>query len=96
LAGKSAEKQVRVSGRREKRNQSILSEVKTNITRAEKLVSSGQLEEARRAVITAASSMDKAAGKKVLHPGNTARRKSRLVKKLNAAVASPPAKSQSK
>jgi len=60
---------------------------KTNITKAERLIFSGELEGAQKAVVAAISSLDKAAGKGILHANNTARRKSRLMKKLNEAQA---------
>ena len=82
---KSAKKQVRVTERRRLRNRSIRSLVKTNITKAERLIFSGELESARAAVVAAISSLDKAAEKGILHPNNAARRKSRLMKKLNEA-----------
>ena len=82
---KSAEKRVRASGRKQVRNKSILSLCKTNITKAEKLIFSGELETAQKAVMTAISSLDKAAEKGVIHPNNAARRKSRLMKKLSEA-----------
>jgi len=82
---KSAQKQVRVIERRRLRNKSIRSLCKTNITKAERLIFSGELELAREAVIAAISSLDKAAEKGILHPNNVARRKSRLMKKLNEA-----------
>jgi small subunit ribosomal protein S20 len=87
LAGKSAEKAARVASRKRERNKSIRSQVKTNITRAEKLIFTGEMEAARGAVAEAVSSLDKASEKKVIHGNNAARRKSRLVKKLNQAVA---------
>jgi len=59
--------------------------VKTSITRAEKLIFGGELEAAREAVAVAVVSLDKAAEKGILHRNNTARRKSRLVRKLNQA-----------
>jgi small subunit ribosomal protein S20 len=62
--------------------------VKTSVTKAERLIFSGELESARRAVIAAISSLDKAAEKGVIHPNNAARRKSRLMKKLNEALSS--------
>jgi len=80
-------KQVRVVERRRLRNKSIRSRAKTFITKAEKLIFSGELEAAQSAVIAAISSLDKAAEKGVIHPNNAARRKSRLVKKLNEARA---------
>lgn len=86
-ATKSAQKQVRVSERRRLRNKSIRSQCKTNITKAEGLIFSGELELAQKAVIDAVSSLDKAAEKGVIHPNNAARRKSRLMKKLSKAKA---------
>ena len=85
---KSAKKRVRVAEKRQLHNKSIRSQVKTNITKAEQLIFSGELEAARTAVVTAISSLDKAAEKGVLKSNNSARRKSRLMKKLNQALAS--------
>ena len=88
---KSAQKQMRVAERRQLRNKSIRSLCKTNITKAERLIFSGELETAQKAVIAAISSLDKAAEKGVIHPNNAARRKSRLMMKLNQAQASSSA-----
>jgi small subunit ribosomal protein S20 len=85
---KSVQKQVRVAERRRLRNKSVRSRCKTDITKAERLIFSGELEAAQGAVVAAVSSLDKAAGKGVIHPNNAARRKSRLTKKLNEAQAS--------
>ena len=85
---KSAKKRVRVTERRRLRNRSIRSQCKTNITKAERLIFSGELEAARVAVVAAISSLDKAAEKGVIHPNNAARRKSRLMDKLNEAQGS--------
>jgi small subunit ribosomal protein S20 len=79
---------VRVAERRQLRNKSIRSRCKTDITKAERLIFSGELELAQKAVIVAISSLDEAAEKGVIHPNNAARRKSRLMKKLNEASAS--------
>ena len=84
---KSAKKQVNINGKRRLRNKSIRTLCKTNITKAEKMVLSGELEVAQEAVKTAVSSLDKAAEKGVIHPNSSARRKSRLVKKLINAQA---------
>ncbi len=84
---KLAKKQVRVDERRRQRNKSIRSQVKTRITKAEKLIFSGELESAQSAVVAAISALDKAAEKGVIHPNNAARRKARLMKKLNEAQA---------
>ncbi|MFC1847304.1 30S ribosomal protein S20 [Chloroflexota bacterium] len=82
---KSAQKRVRVSEKKRVRNKSARSLSKTNITKAEKLIFSGELEAAQKAVVDAISSLDKAAEKGIIHPNNAARRKSRLAKKLNQA-----------
>jgi len=65
----------------------VRSEIKTGITKAEKLMFSGELEEAQKAVGAAVSSLDKAANKQIIHANNAARRKARLLKKLNQTVA---------
>jgi len=87
LASKSAQKQGRVGSRRQLRNKSIRSEVKTNVTKAEKLIFAGDLKAAQAAVKEAVSSLDKASEKQLIHGNNAARRKSRLLKKLNQAAA---------
>ena len=83
---KSSQKQVRVSETRRLRNKSARSLCKTNITKAERLIFLGELELAQAAVVAAATALDKAAEKGILHPNNAARRKSRLMKKLNQAL----------
>lgn len=82
---KSAKKAVRATKPRRMRNKSMRSLCKTSITKAEKLIFSGDVEAGQEAVKTAVSSLDKAAEKGILHPNNSARRKSRLMKKLNGA-----------
>ncbi|MFC2026986.1 30S ribosomal protein S20 [Chloroflexota bacterium] len=80
---KSAQKQMRVAQRRRARNKPVQSQTKTLVSKAEELIFSGDIEPAQGAVIVAISSLDKAASKGILHPNSAARRKSRLVKKLN-------------
>ena len=82
---RSVQKQARINERRRLRNKSILSLCKTNIIKAERLIFSGELELGREAVVVAVSSLDKAAEKGVIPPNSAARRKSRLMKKLNEA-----------
>ena len=83
----SAQKQVRVTEKRQLRNKSVRSLTKTNIIKAERFIFSGMLDEAQDAVAAAIRSLDKAAEKGIIHPNNAARRKSRLIKKLNKARA---------
>ncbi len=63
----------------------IRSRVKTLIKKARAFIAAGNLEAARVAVGDAISALDKAAEKGVLHRNNAARRKSRLMRRYNAA-----------
>ena len=91
MGSKSAQKHDRAAAKKQRRNKSVRSQVKTNISKAEKLVFSGELEAAREAVATAVASLDGAAEKGMIHGNNAARRKSRLMKKLNTMTAAPAA-----
>jgi len=82
---KTAEKSARSSVRKAERNKAIRSGAKSKITRAEKLIASKQGAEAGAAVTEAISSLDRAAKRKVIHANTAARKKSRLMKKLNAS-----------
>jgi small subunit ribosomal protein S20 len=95
LANKSAQKAARASLRRQVRNKSTLSQVKTDIARAESVITAGDTKAAQEAVAKAISSLDKAVIKKVLHANNAARHKSRLLNKLNKAMAQPKSSSKS-
>jgi small subunit ribosomal protein S20 len=92
LGSKSAQKVARASARRQERNKSTRSQVKTDITKAEKLIAEGNTDAAKEAVAAAITALDKAAEKKVFHDNSSARRKSRLMKKLNKGAAPPKAK----
>lgn len=81
---KSALKRIRIAEKRRERNTSYNSRVKTMLKKAEQTIASGT---ADVAVITAAiSTLDKAANKGVIHKNNAARRKSRLMKKINTVA----------
>ena len=92
----SAQKQMRVAERRRLRNKSVRSQSKTQITKAEKLIFSGDFDAAQKAAVAATSSLDKAAEKGIIHNNNAARRKSRLMKRLNKAKTLSSAKVESK
>ena len=83
---RSAAKQMRVAERRRVRNRTVKSAVKTFIRKAERTITTS-VEEAQAQVVQAVKSLDKAATKGILHKRNVARRKSRLMKKLNVAQA---------
>ncbi|MFQ5886791.1 MAG: 30S ribosomal protein S20, partial [Anaerolineae bacterium] len=52
----------------------------------DRLIAEGKLEEAAQAARQAMSALDKAAVKGVIHKNNAARRKARLMKRLNLAL----------
>lgn len=83
---KSAQRAARVAQRKAERNKPIRSSVKTYITKARRLILANELEAAQEAVKQAVKALDKAAQKGVMHPNNAARRKSRLMKRLNQAL----------
>jgi len=86
LGSKSVEKRVRQSEKRRIRNKAVRSTTRTYIKRAEQSIQIGELDTAREMIDTSIKSLDKAAEKGIIHPNNAARRKSRLVKKLNKAL----------
>ena len=80
----AAEKRMRQEKKRRLRNRMVKSIVKTHITKARQAITSGA--DAQEAVRAAVSELDRAAKKGVIHRNNAARRKSRLMKQLNAAI----------
>jgi small subunit ribosomal protein S20 len=88
---KSALKAIRVSERRRLRNQPIRSGVKTAVRRARSEIDAGNSEVAQQATVQAVSKLDKAVTKGVLHWRNAARKKSRLMRRLNQAAAASSA-----
>jgi len=82
---KSAIKRVRTAERRRRINQVHRSRARTYVKKTRVLIAAGKLEEAEEMVRQAASALDTAAQKGVIHPNNAARRKSRLMKQLNQA-----------
>ena len=85
---KSAEKMIKVAEKKRIRNRGVKSAVKTFVRKAERGIVAAS-EESAAMVVVAISKLDKAASKGILHKRNAARRKSRLMKKLNSmAVAS--------
>ena len=79
----SAEKRMRQERKRRMHNRMVKSIVKTQITKARQAIA-GQTADAEAAVRAAVSELDRAAKKGVIHKNNAARRKSRLMKQLNA------------
>ena len=83
----SARKRIRTSEKRRLRNRPFRSSARTAVKKAEIAIAAGDQAVAKDAVLAATSQLDRVAQKGVIHPNNAARRKSRLMKKLNALAA---------
>lgn len=81
---KSAEKRMRQSEKRRMINASTKSSVKTRIKKVLESVEAKDLEKAKEELYVTAKALSKAASRGVLHKNNTARKISRLTKKVNA------------
>ncbi|MEN9646819.1 MAG: hypothetical protein RL238_3488 [Actinomycetota bacterium] len=79
---KSQKKRILTNAKRAERNKAVKSELKTRVKTAQSTAGTEQGEEALRLAV---KRLDMAAAKGVIHPNQAARRKSRLMKKLNAA-----------
>lgn len=84
----SAKKRIRSSARKQERNRHFRVSARTYIKKTRLHLREGDLEKAEAAAREAASTLDKAARKGILHPRNAARRKGRLMKAVAAAKAS--------
>ena len=83
---KSSIRSVKTDAELRAKNFSVKSSVKTAIRKTAETITAGKTEEATTLHNKAASTIDKAASKGVLHKNTAARKKSRLAKKLNATV----------
>lgn len=81
----SALKRVRHSLRRREINRRSRSQAKTLVQRATSIATGRAEGDAGEAVVAAVSALDRAAEKGLIHPNNAARRKSRLMARVNAA-----------
>ncbi len=81
---KSALKRIRSNERKRIANRIVLVRSRTFVKKATATISGGDVEAARAATLAAIRELDKAVTKGVLHKNTAARKKSRLMKKLNA------------
>ena len=79
-----SEKSARSSERKRLRNRRIRSATRTIIARAVNTLQRGGPQDTEPAVIRAVRALDKAVTKGIIHRNNAARKKSRLMAKLNA------------
>ena len=84
---KSAMKRVKVIEKKTMRNNMIKSGYRTAVKKFEQALESGNVEEAKALFSEATKKIDQACTKGVLVKNTAARKRSRLAKKLNAAIA---------
>ncbi|MBK6327145.1 MAG: 30S ribosomal protein S20 [Chloroflexi bacterium] len=82
---KSAKKRMRQVEKRTDRNRMFKASARTYIKKVRRLIEEGNIEEAEIVAKSAYSTLDKAARKNIIHPGNAARRKGRIMAALAAA-----------
>ena len=83
---KSSIRSVKTDAQRRASNFAIKSTVKTAVRKTVETAAAGKSDEATTLLAKAASTIDKAASKGVLHKNTAARKKSRLAKKVSAAA----------
>jgi small subunit ribosomal protein S20 len=81
---KSQIKRNKQNEKRRLRNRHFTGRARTSVKKARARINAGDVDSARQATLEAISALDKAAEKGVIHKNNAARRKSRLMKQLNA------------
>jgi small subunit ribosomal protein S20 len=82
---KSQKKRILTNAKRQERNKSVKSELKTRVKQAVRAIDSGA-EDAGDAVRLAVKRLDKAATKGVIHKNAAARRKSRLMRRQGSGA----------
>ena len=81
---KSSEKRVQITKVRTARNKAAKSALKTTLKKFDAAVAAGNKEEAASTYKVAVKTVDKAAGKNLIHKNNAANKKSKMARKLNA------------
>ena len=84
---KSQKKRILTNAKRAERNKAVRSELKTRVKNA--VDADRRPTPTTRHVRLAVKRIDMAAAKGIIHKNQAARRKSRLMKKVNAAAAAP-------
>ena len=83
---KSAIKRVKVTAKKRERNNRVRSRVRTETRKFRRSLGDATID-SQAALVSAISQIDRAASKGVMHSRTAARKKSRLAKALNRAVA---------
>jgi len=80
---KSQKKRIITNAKRTERNKAVKSELRTRVKAVRETKGTPENAEALRLAV---KRLDMAAAKRVIHPNQAARKKSRLMKKINAAA----------
>ena len=83
----SAKKRIKQNERNRVRNRARKAIIKTETRRLIDAIHEGELQQARDLFVRVTKTLDQVAAKGTLHRNTAARRKSRLARQLNAAVA---------
>jgi ribosomal protein S20 len=89
---KSAKKRHRQSLERRTKNRATKSAIKTQVRKVRQAIASGDLTKAEAELRTAATKLDRAASKRIIHPNAAARTKSRLSHLIVVTKRKPAAK----
>ena len=81
----SSKKRIRTNQRRQERNVSVKSAIKTAIKNVEQAIADADLEAAQANLSKAVSALDSASTRGIIKKNTASRKKSQLAKKLNAA-----------
>ena len=85
---KSAKKRVLENAKKTEQNKAIRSAVKTEMKKIDLLIKENKLEEAKASLAAAYKAIDSACTKNIYHANNAANKKSKLAKKVDAAIKS--------
>jgi small subunit ribosomal protein S20 len=87
----SAKKQLRKDVKRRAHNRAIKSAIKTQIKKVLATAEAGNVDQLKKEVAVAATKLDRAGAKRVVHPNLAARKKSQLYRLLHRAATGKPA-----
>lgn len=79
---KSSIKKKRADKKKHSRNVKVKQSLKKALKQFQALLNAKNMEEAKKALVTVYSQLDKAAKKKIIHPNKANRKKSRLMQHL--------------
>ena len=84
----SVKKRIRQNKVRNLRNRSLRSNLRTTIKKVKVALAGNNIEQAQSELKTAIPTIDKAVSKGIIHKNNAARKKSRLMRKINTLAPS--------